>query len=579
MSLSPISEQAAGAASGVAGSGRTDPTRLILAVLLVVALGFYLVSVVHFGRLPLRIEEGEWAHMAAAVFDHGKPVISAGETNRIRFTPDLWIDQGSLVGAWHPPFYIYSLAAAMPFVGSDASYSLRTVGVAGFLLAGMLMFLIAREVAPARWLPIGAAAAVLLLVHPYAIQGSTFLDIDTTVYAPAILLVLWLAIRATGVRAGTRGSVIAVGAALALVLWMKMTTAIALVGVLGVYWLLARGLRRGSVELAGVLVTAAALFLTTFALWCSVADVPFSYTFDVTFAEKSGRLGDWALVDQAIRWHVAWFMPVFLILTALYGIDLVRHLVATRRLRPMDLPWMFGVAVLMLYAVLSPTSGFYQGKYAFPALFALALPIAWLLLRDPLPAKSWRGVLVAAAVGVVAGLLMPDLLTGQHWSLALPREKLAIAAATAGALWLGWRATGGPALRFGVLLVAVALLAAQSVRSYDADTSPMYPIPDTADFRAGAQAINDELGPREIAMVPKDLGFYVDGPVIEGEDTFLRGDTLTARVLRDVERVKLVATDTFGPPMGPETNAAVADCFQDVRSYGTVTLRLRTRTC
>lgn len=558
---------------------RTGPTRLLLAGLLAAALAFYLVSAIHFGRLPLRIEENEWPPMAAAVFEDGEPVIEADETHRVRFTAELARDQGELIGAWHPPLYIYSLAAAMPIVGSDASYALRGVGVAGFLLACVLMFLIAREVVPARWPLIGGAGSALLLVHPYAIQGSTFLDIDTSVYAPAILLVMWLAIRATGVDAGNRRRVAVVGVALALVLWIKLTTAIALVGVLAVYWLLARGPRRGSVELAGVLLVAGTLFFGTFALWCALTDVPLAYTFDVTFGDKSGRLGDWPLVDQAVRWHVAWFMPVFLLLAALYGLDLLRNLALTRRVRPMDLLWAFGAAVLVLYAVLSPTEGVYQGKYAYPALFMLALPVAWLLLREPLPGHSRSGLLVAAAAGVAAGLLMPDLLTGQHWSLAPPREKLAIAAASAGVLWLAWRSTAGRALPQGVLLACLALLVAQSVRSYQADTSPMYPIPDTADFRAGAQAVNNALGPGEIAMVPKDLGFYVNGPIVEGEDAFARGDSVAARVLRDVERVKVVATDTFGFPMGPQTAAVVADCFQDVHAYGSATVRMRTPTC
>ena len=554
----------------------------MLGAVLLAGLVFYLVNAAHFAHQPLRIEENEWPPMAEAIYDHGRPVIPFDETHKLRFAPDGSVDRNELIGAWHPPLYLYMLAATMPVLGGDASYALRGIGIAGLLVACLLLFLIAREVAPRRWPLIGTAAVTLLLVHPYAIQGSTFIDIDTSIYAPAILLVLWLAIRfGARERIGVR-EVLLIGAALALVGWMKLTTALILLPVLALWWILLRRVR-GIPEVSAMIAAGAAMFFATYALWCQIAGIPFSYTFRYTFQGKSDRLGDSALLDQAFQWHLMWFMPVIALLVLAYGVDAVVAFARTRRPRPLDLLWGFGVAVLIGYVVLSPTNGVYQGKYAFPALPALMLPIAWMLLRDVRAAA--RPLLTAAAaagalaVGVIVALLMPDLLTGQRYVLLPAPERLAIVLATVLALRLVWdalpgRATAMPAL---MLLVAAPLLIAQSVRSYEADVSPMWPVQDKADFVAGQRALNAAVGPGDIVLAAKDIGFYVqDAKVIEGEDAVLRGDELTADVLREQERVRAVASDSFGPPLGPATQKAIADCFGAQQAFGTTVIRTRT---
>ena len=352
------------------------------ALVLVAALAFFLVNVAHFGHQPLRIEEQEWPAMAKAIYDHGEPVLPLDESYKLRLTRDLGREQGVSIGAWHPPLYLYSLAAAMFVFGPDASYTLRGVGIAGFLLACVLLLLIAREVSPQRWPLIGAGGVGLLLVHPYAIQGSSFIDIDTSLYAPAIMLVLWLAVRFGGRERVSLLQIVLLGLAIALVGWLKLTTTIVLVLVLALWWLLARGPRRALREIVPAIAIGAAVFFGTYALWCAVTGIPFSYTFDYTFVAKSGRLLDTDLLEQAVHWHVEWFTPALLLLVGAYGVDAAVSFWRTRRARPMDLLWGFGVAVLLLYVVVSPQAGSYQGKYAFSGLVALPLPVSWMLLRD-----------------------------------------------------------------------------------------------------------------------------------------------------------------------------------------------------
>ncbi len=543
---------------------------------------YYAVNAVHFGEMPLRIEENEWPPMAQAIIETGKPVITADETHRVRFTPDLQVDPSPLVGAWHPPLYQYTLAAAMLVMGDSASNALRIVGTLGLLASAALLLLIAREVTP-RWRLIGGVAVGLLLIHPYAIQGSMFLDIDNTVYAPLALLAIWIAIRYSRREGLLRPQeVLVLGAAIALVTWAKMTTTIAFVGVLGVWWLLRRPWPRAPVEVVAFLGTGAALFAATYGLWCAVTGIPFSYTFDVTFAQKSNRLfGDSLLLDQAAHWHLRWFGAALLVISAVYLVDLIRSLVKTRRLREIDLPFLVGVGVLLNYIVVSPTDGTYQGKYAFVALAALLLPVSWMLLRDRGGEGSSVLWVAAVAVGGATAFLVPDRLTNLSLYSAYGTwtTEWAVVAGCAAAFSLVWLLGGRRGFAGGVLVVLAMLLVAQGVRSYQSDHSPMYPIPDTDDFRAAARDLNNSTDKGEIVVAPKDLGFYIDGPVVEGEDAFARGDTVLASAIEQYPAIVALARNSFGPPVGPATLAVVNRCFRDRKVFGSVTLEYRTSSC
>jgi hypothetical protein len=563
-------------------SWKGTPYWLLLAGVL--ALGFYLVNAVHFAKEPLRIEESEWPPMAKAIYETGKPIIKE-EPHRIRFTPDLSIEHSPRIGAWHPPLYLYTAAASMAVLGPDSGYRLRLVGVVGMLCAAALLLLIAREVTR-QWRLIGGVAAILLLIHPFAIQGSVFLDIDPQIYAPIALLAIWAAIRlAKRQEALGPAQVLILGSTLALATWTKMTTSIILAGVIACWWLLSRRpIRRALLEAVAFIATGAALFFSTYALWCKATGIPLSYTFEVTFVQKNDRLfSNWLYVEHAMHWHLRWLGAALLILAAIYLVDMLRSLVSARRLRPMDLPFLFALGVLVTYVFLSPTDGTYQGKYAFPALVSLTLPITWMLLREGSRQKVRPLLWVAAvAIGVVAVVALPDQLTGlaefnSHYGTW--GYELGLAAIGGGALLLAWLLGGRKGFAGGVLVVLAMLFVAQAVHSYRADTSPLYPIPDTAGFLATVNDINRTKAPGDIVIAPKDMGYYVEGPVIEGEDTFARGDGLTAAVIRRYPNVTAFARDSFGPPVGPETEALLQQCFGVERVFGSASVRYRTKRC
>lgn len=522
--------------------------------------------------------------MAKAIYKTGKPVIPFNGTHRLRFNEDLALEEGSMIGAWHPPLYLHAMAASMTVLGTDSPYRLRLVGVVGLAAAILLLFLIAREITP-RWRLIGGVAAILALIHPFAIQGSLFMDIDPSVYAPMALLVVWMAIR-YGKSPKPLGlpQIMAISVAISLVTWTKMTTTIDVLGVLVIWWILARRpVRLAILEAISFVAIGLALFFSTYGLWCAITDIPFSYTFEVTFIGKSSRLfSDWIFVEHAVHWHLRWIGASILLLALVYLGDLLRSFLSERRLRPMDLPFLVGCAILIQYVLLSPTDGTYQGKYAFPALLMLFLPISWMLLRNPLTRQSNARWVVAAIIAMLAALLVPDVITGlAYLNIAYGSWtfELRILAGVGAALLLAWWLGGERGFAGGVILVMVALLLAQSIHSYRANTSPMYPIPDTADFEAAVNDLHHNVKAGEIAVAPEDLGFYVRGKVIEGEDAFARGDDRLVRTIRRYPQITAFARDSFGPPVGPETEALLSECFTDLHSFGTASVAYRTKRC
>ncbi|HEX2087281.1 MAG TPA: hypothetical protein VHF89_16480, partial [Solirubrobacteraceae bacterium] len=98
-------------------------------------------------------------------------------------------------------------------------------------------------------------------------------------------------------------------------------------------------------------------------------------------------------------------------------------------------------------------------------------------------------------------------------------------------------------------------------------------------FNAAVAAVNRALAPGDIALVSKDIGFYVKphAKVIEGHDTVYRGDELTARLMRDNERITVWAQDSFGPAVPPAMSIALVQCFGREERFDSASVRLRTR--
>lgn len=567
---------------------RLGVERALLAALVLIGLAFYLANAAHYESKPLRIEENEWPPMARAVYEHGIPLIHAGEDHRVTVSPDLKLYQADESGLWHPPLYMYTMAGFMAFAGPGAAESLRWIGVGGLLVCCLLLFLISRELFGRHWLRVASVASFLLLIHPYAVQGSLFLDIDTSIYAPTFLLFAWLLARYDARGADDPLSLAALAASFALILWVKLPTAFVVIPVGLLYWILRYGPWRGIARSLIVFGGGAAIFLATYGLYVTVTDQPFWYMFEFTLVKKGGQrlfwLEDRQFLENAIEWHVAWFTPALLLLTGAYGVVGVRRWWRERTVAPLDFIWMLGLSIFLAYAIVSPNGSVYQGKYAFPAIPLIVFAVAALAVQATKERPRWGAIAIALVAAIVAAALIPDLLTNQYFSLLSGSRRLAVVAGSGAAIWIAVRGVGRQSwVPAGALLVCAALFAAQSIHSYRANTSPLYPVPDTTDFVSGSSWVDRHLARQDLALVPKDMGFYVKGNIIEGETMWYLGsdggDAEEAELLRREPRITLVGADSFFTPvLGPKSARVLETCFGQMQ-FGTVVVFRRTAAC
>ena len=546
--------------------GRWSLERVCLVVLLVGSLGFYLVNAVHYEGMPLRIEENEWPRMGRGTYEHGIPLLHPNEDPRVYFNDNLERIEYDASGLWHPPTYMYAMAATMAVVGTDATASLRWIGVAGLLVCCVLIFLLGRELFPRHWFRVGAIASSLLLVHPYAIQGSLFLDIDTSIYAPTFLLFALLLAKYDK-RGIELWPTAAMAASFALILWVKLPTAFVVVPVVTLYWVLRHGLIAGLERSVAVLLGGAFVFLGTYWLYTDLSGQSFSYMFNFTLVQKSNRLfwnSPWPPIENSLAWHLSWFTPALVLIAVAYGGLAARRWWRTRLVEPLDFIWGLGLAIFLAYAFVSPNGSVYQGKYAFPAIPLMVFAATAFLLAATRERPGRRSVAVAVLAAVAAAAVMPDLLTNQAFWLMSDKLRVAVVLGSAAALWIAVRGVGrARILPAAALIVCFGLFVAQARDSYHAGTSPLYPVPDTLEFRGATALINASLAPGQTALVSKDLGLYVDGPVLEGQTlSYLGGDPAEAKLLRENPDITVVGSDSFfSAVMGPESAQVLETCF------------------
>ena len=137
-------------------AARLRPMAAWLLVALSVAFGFYCVNVSPLrsrSRFASRRASGRrWPRRSTK---RAGPSSSSIRPTGMRFNEDLSVNESPTIGAWHPPLYLYTLAASMAVLGTHSPYRLRLVGAVGLMASIVLLFLIAREVtlavAPRRW--------------------------------------------------------------------------------------------------------------------------------------------------------------------------------------------------------------------------------------------------------------------------------------------------------------------------------------------------------------------------------------------------------------------------------------------
>src|ERR1035438_115406 len=131
---------------------------------------------------PLHLDNMDFPAAAKQTALTGVPVYYRGENDP------------NALGLYHPPLYIYLLAAWIRVFGFGES-QVRLFGMTCALLQGAVVLCIIRTLfgyAACMWQPF---FWILFLLNPYTLQTASITDIDSTIYGPLLCFVLWAALR------------------------------------------------------------------------------------------------------------------------------------------------------------------------------------------------------------------------------------------------------------------------------------------------------------------------------------------------------------------------------------------------
>ncbi len=538
---------------------------------------------------PLYLDNMDFPAVAKAASETGLPIYYRGEENPRHS------------GLYHPPLYIYSLAAWFRLWGfgevQARLFGLLCLFLHGWIVLCGIRLLFGKEaesrIAPWFW--------ILFLLNPYALQGAAVLDIDTAVYGPLLVGLLAAALRIQwsdgrprqdSVRLSELG-LLALLTALAF--WAKLTTVLSAVP--AVLALLAGrlGWRKALLSGGGAMASGAALFLASYFFygWATGQDVLYTFRFtamSLTTRSSAGMGWQWlaaharTLLDMTV-WQVQWsgLLPWAVAVALALVLAYRGWLRGERRMRDAGVVLLWALFVSGFYCALLPTYGRAPFKYIFVCWGVVACCTA------AIAAEAWDrlsrlaglrlawiglpGVLLFAAGFVVSGKWLRDrmILEGTMTRADLLALVLPAAAALVGLAFRS-RATGGAlfcwaALAHAGLMLGLALAMARA------------PYPTTYDY--GQQGFDETVcfirqhtQPGDAILSMKDVGFRADRRYFENYGYVFGGPAAAEaarRLLAEGRARYAVFTEGNGPDFlgfNPQLKEVIDSLCTLERAYG-----------
>jgi hypothetical protein len=447
----------------------------------------------------------------------------------------------------HPPSSAYLSALALRVLG-DGDWQARVPGLLSVMITAALLAALVGRHGPAAspWTP--ALAVVLYLVHPATLHGALYLSFSEGTLLPLTWLGFLLAWFETRRRAW-RLRVTALGIALALALWAKITTSLALPAAAALIALLTEGLAAAVALGVGVSLLGAALFLGSWWLYLThlstLTGLDAAAWWLTPFSYLAGEAQVFSLSGLALNIaRCVLYLGPFLVLAA--SVAIVRRAfdgLARGQASPGGIVPLLVVGVSGVYLLVPGGTG------SFPKYHLVLLPLlAWLaaeeLGRVPV-SRSSRGGAVgpaprhgrplalrpAPAIGLLAlgvahyGLLVGDPLRLLNHDLrvaqlmgglgpVLAALSLAVALGLLFPLFLlavmrRWR----PALLATIVASHVALVLVQARAGYF--TKHLYGTP-AADFTKTVALLRESTPPRGELVALPEFGYAARRPILRG---------------------------------------------------------------
>ena len=471
---------------------------------------------------PLHLDSIDFAAAAQQTGRSGVPIYYRGE------------EAPKHSGLYHPPLYIYLLAAWIRVFGSGES-QVQLFGMLSALLQGGVVLAIMETLFGSafafRWSPFFWA---IFLLNPYTLQTASIADIDSTIYGPLLCLVLLAVLRLSwrgGVWRVDRVYPIEyafIGACLFLCLWAKLTTVLlvfpALFCLLFPRFSILRAALITMVLAAGSIVA----FLVSYYLYGAVAGVDVTYTYRFlweSFSQRGSNGASRGMDRFRAHWDDLRFMVPFMISwTGLLPwvaacITLFVTLRATLQRRDWRL-WHYatilGLATLstVYYCAQQMTFGAAPFKYVFVYWAAVLTSPLFLL-------SHWmsESQLLQSGRKWPAMLLLPYV-AAAVWAVFRVRDSLMLDGFGGPYIWVAYipaltflLAFGARNVRHGYIAAAASLVVYSGLQFGIALYQESTPYSTTYDygqmgFTDTAAFLRSNTGPDDVIAAMKDIGFH-----------------------------------------------------------------------
>jgi len=392
----------------------------------------YLLATVPLLKVPLRWDETEWPPQATAILKRAVPKVLFAESPFI-YHPNAWLMRyGADYGLWHPPLYLYCLAAFIGLLGKSIMAARFFGQFSGLMTLGIVVFGVGHIAKKKGWpdsLANRAAfiSGMIVAVNPFYVHGALLVDIDNTVLMFLIILYLFLFIFSKEFLTGRRIALL--GLISLLLFWTKLTTPVIMMATVAFYCILKREWRL-LFKLLGITVFSAVIFVLSWLSYASIFKAPASFFLDFTYLGKASQLFQFNLYNMlsAARFNI---VMISFPLAALVGLLFIRRIISWTRthffLEMEDLFWLMAAALFLFYSFFWTIFG----KYTVMLVPILAVPIglniAELLSRSDNKSSVcfWMGIGLAAFL--YYWRIVPDIIVGPHRILSASSFAMAMA--------------------------------------------------------------------------------------------------------------------------------------------------------
>ncbi|MBN1868958.1 MAG: glycosyltransferase family 39 protein [Candidatus Omnitrophica bacterium] len=310
---------------------------------------------------PFNLDEGDFAIAAQRLKDNPK------------FFSE---DPGG--GLWHPPMYIYSLAAAFKIFG-ESTVAARGLGFFFYILTIIFVSLICKEFfKPEEYRMISVIAVCLCLINPLMIQFALLLDIDGGLLT--LLLTVFCYFFARFYKRGMNiKRMVILGFIFGVSMLAKFTTPPLFVPAVFVFYFLRRDYKKAFVYSFLLLVIGVAVFWAIWGSYCLLFDVQPLYPFHVTFGTKWGQ-GGFAINQQKImlvkssllyQWY--WVSPAFVMLMVFSIVDRFGHFIKRKTVDDADFLMILGIGIFLYYFYYFPRQSMMKYQIPLYPLFAIVI--------------------------------------------------------------------------------------------------------------------------------------------------------------------------------------------------------------